>query len=172
MAETARLREQLTLFVPRVQGEPLEALRHALDPVQARLIAAHVTLCREDEIADLDRVLLFERLRGMGPLRLAFGPAERFQGHGIMLPCVAGEADFQAMRREVLGSAARGHAPHLTLAHPRNPRAAGNLLLDTPGLPRHIAITFVAVSMIRQYGGQPWQQLGRMTLGRAVARID
>ncbi|QEL55021.1 2'-5' RNA ligase family protein [Chromobacterium paludis] len=165
MVEAARLREQLTLFVPRVEGAPLEVVRRALDPVQAGLIAAHVTLCREDEIAGLSMERLFERLRGMAPLRLAFGPAECFLGHGILLPCIEGEADFQAMRRAVLGSGARGHAPHLTLAHPRNPRAAGNSLLDTPGLPGAMTLMFGAVSMIRQHGEAPWRQLGRMTLG-------
>ncbi|POZ62901.1 2'-5' RNA ligase family protein [Chromobacterium alticapitis] len=165
MVETARQRDQLTLFVPSAQAEQLEAVRRKLDPVQAGLIAAHVTLCREDEIAGLDMASLFERVREIGPLRLAFGPAERFQGHGILLPCVGGEADFQAMRREALGRAARGHVPHLTLAHPRNPRAAGNLLLETPGLPRRVAITFLSVSMIRQYGNEPWQPLGRTMLG-------
>ena len=44
-------RRQLTLFVPHAEAAPIEALRATLDPVQHALIAAHVTLCREDELA-------------------------------------------------------------------------------------------------------------------------
>ncbi|MDZ4701395.1 MAG: mechanosensitive ion channel [Rhodothermales bacterium] len=40
----------------------LEAHRRRLDPVQAGLIAAHVTLCREDEIARLDPQILRHRI--------------------------------------------------------------------------------------------------------------
>lgn len=46
-------RDPLSRFVDGPVGDALNALRAALDPVQAGLIAAHVTVCREDELGDL-----------------------------------------------------------------------------------------------------------------------
>ena len=68
-----KTRNQLTRFAPMPDPEALEATRMLLDPVQASLIAAHVTL--------------------------RFGAAETFSGHGILLPSVAGEQEFQALRQ-------------------------------------------------------------------------
>ena len=48
---TTNSRRQVTLFVPDPTRSMLEAIRKRLDPVQYRLIRAHVTLCREDELA-------------------------------------------------------------------------------------------------------------------------
>ena len=44
-------RLQLMLFVPETQSLQIEAHRREFAPVQAQLIAAHVTLCREDEFS-------------------------------------------------------------------------------------------------------------------------
>ena len=103
-----RTRQQLTLFVTGPWCEHLEALRNELDPVQAGLIPAHVTLCREDEIASLNADVLFERVESWadGPIHLAFGSPTRFSGHGILLPCAQGSEAFQRLRRWVL------HAGH------------------------------------------------------------
>lgn len=66
------IRRQLTLFVPEPRRAHLDALRQTLDPVQASLIGAHVTLCREDEIQDLDPVVMVRRVAAWphGPLTL------------------------------------------------------------------------------------------------------
>ncbi|MBE2186447.1 MAG: hypothetical protein IAE99_06720 [Rhodothermales bacterium] len=42
------MRRQLTLFVPPPRAEPIETVWRLVDPVQHRLIAAHVTLARGD----------------------------------------------------------------------------------------------------------------------------
>lgn len=51
------LRSQLSLFVPPIIGGDtrvdIEAIRCIVDPVQHRLIPAHVTLCREDELTGI-----------------------------------------------------------------------------------------------------------------------
>lgn len=157
------VRRQLTLFVPPPAAQPLEALRRVVDPVQAGLIAAHVTLCREDELASVDDVELARRLAAGTalPLTLTFGPAERFDGHGLLLPCIAGEAAFRELREQVLGTRSiRRQVPHLTLAHPRNPVAPGNSLEHSlAALPAPLAITFGAITLIEQVDRQPWRIL-------------
>jgi hypothetical protein len=135
----------------------LESVRRELDPVQFGLIPAHVTLCREDELAALPDDELGRRIAGAPSLALEFGLPEAFSGHGILLPCVRGEATFHALRRRVLGGEpARHPQPHLTLAHPRNPRAPGNSLAVALALPDVISLTFLSVHRIVQHGGGPW----------------
>lgn len=139
-----------------------------MDPIQARLIAAHVTLCREDELDGLDPALLDERMSSpeARPVTLQFGAPVHFDEHGILLPCVAGEGEFHALRQKVLADKlVRRQVPHITLAHPRNPRAPGNSLLAAASLASGIRITFGQVSLIRQQGFAPWQTLRTFQLG-------
>ncbi len=159
-------RRQLTLFVPPDVSSEIEAVRQAVDPVQHALIAAHVTLAREDELEGLDdlsgRLTAFRR---RGPISLTFGPAEAFGGHGLLLPCIHGEAAFHDRRRALLGpSPVRRHAPHLTLAHPRNPMSAGNRLDTARRLSPPLPIPFPSVALIEQTDGSPWTVLARYAL--------
>ena len=156
------LRTQLCLYVPDAQASALESVRRVVDPVQSRLIPAHVTLCREDELALVEPAALATRLAALPawPLTLEFGKAEAFHEHGILLPCIGGEREFRVLREHLLGSRAiRRHAPHITLAHPRNPKAAGNCLANASVLPDALAITFTRIRRIQQQGAAPWQVL-------------
>jgi len=159
-------RDQFSLFVTGADGERLDRLRRELDPVQAALIPAHLTLCREDELAGLEG--LGARLAAAAPLRLRFGPPERFDGHGILLRCVEGQTEYDALRRHLLGRPDARHADaHLTLAHPRNPQAAGSRW-PIPSLADGLALTLADLRWIRQTSPQqPWQTLARWTLGQA-----
>ncbi len=163
-------RVQLTLFVPEMEARAIEQVRAQLDPVQQRLIAAHVTLCREDELAEVP----LQRLRAAAvrpePLTLGFGAPERFTGHGVLLPCVGGSAAFHRLRLLALGSEAiREQAAHITLAHPRNPVAIGNRTDRDIGLPTPMLITFTAISLIEQMDDGPWEVLDIFPLdGRGV----
>ncbi len=159
-------RTQLTLFVPAPHAEVIEAVRRVLDPVQASLIAAHVTLCREDELAGLPASALRERLAGAGRLTLGFGAPVAFDGHGILLPCVRGEREFRALRVKALGrDDARDQRPHLTLAHPRNPRAPGNSLAHASVPSDARVLTFEVACLIRQDDAAPWRVLESFALG-------
>lgn len=166
-------RIQLSLFLSGPDAARIEALRRVLDPVQARLIPAHVTLCREDELEGLDAALLQRRLAasGVGALTLDFGAPERFGSHGVLLPCVGGEQAFRALRDVVLGSGAiRLQRPHLTLAHPRNPRAPGNELEAAAGLAGGLSARFASVCRIQQQGDDAWQLLQCFALPAADDR--
>lgn len=48
---------QLTLFVAQAAAVTIESIRAAYNPKQTELIKCHVTLCREDEIQDLEKVV-------------------------------------------------------------------------------------------------------------------
>ena len=161
------IRSQLTLFVPPPIGSDIEAIRRIADPAQSRLIPAHVTLCREDELAGLGLPDLRARLGQArhGAITLRFGPPERFGEHGILLPCIGGTAEFQSLREVVLATRnARSHAPHLTLAHPRNPKAPGNDLGSAASLREGLSVTFDEVHLIEQVDDAPWVVRGTVPL--------
>lgn len=160
-------RQQLSLFVPPPVAADLEAIRRVVDPVQSQLIPAHVTLCREDEFTGLDVATIRARLdrARVGSLTLRFGPPQRLGVYGILLSCVAGAAEFHALRQVVLASATvRTHTAHITLAHPRNPQAPGNDLRHVERLRDGLSITFDAIQLIEQIDGSPWEVLGAAPL--------
>lgn len=155
-------RIQLSLYVPEPAATSLESVRRILDPVQSNLIPAHVTLCREDELAPYEHGVFVSRFTDipLQPLTLHFGKPEPFQEHGILLPCIAGENEFLTLREHVLGSRSiRRLFPHITLAHPRNPKGAGNCLANAGVLPERISITFTRINLIEQRVTSPWRVL-------------
>lgn len=167
------VRVQITLFLPPPVAEQVEAVRRVLDPVQLALIPAHVTLCRDEELEGLGPELLQRKLRAageLGPLTLTFGAAERFSTHGVLLSCTSGEERFRALRQVILGSSAvRPQRPHVTLAHPRNPRAPGNDLAAARRL-GELEVTFTEVCHIRQDPGAAWRVVQRVPLAAAAGR--
>lgn len=153
-------RRQLSMYVPQDAARDIEAVRRVVDPIQSRLIPAHVTLCREDELGDLASVRARLRRAPFNPLTLRFGKPVAFAGHGLLLECVEGEEHFRAVREYLLASSrVREQRPHITLAHPRNPKAGGNSLSNTSRLPEVIEVTFPSIYLIEQEKGGPWQLL-------------
>ena len=155
-------RRQLSLYVPSGSAVELEAVRRIVDPVQSGLIPAHVTLCREEELALVSPSELRDRLsdRQLKPIRLYFGQPEVFSGHGILLSCTGGQREFQLLREHILGRTDIGTLqPHITLAHPRNPKAPGNSLANASRLPAPMSITFGTIYLIEQKGHEPWKLL-------------
>jgi hypothetical protein len=148
-----RVRRQLTLFVEGEAAALLEAVRARFNPRQQALIACHLTLCREDELAELGELPLFD------PLTLRFGRPVRFAGGtGVVLPATGNLDAFHQLRRCVLANA-RPHEPHITLMHPRNSTCDDDTFgaLCTMSLPDEI--TFRRASLIEQVGDAPWSVL-------------
>ena len=153
-------RQQLSMYASADTAKNIEAVRAIVDPVQYSLIPAHMTLCREDELAD--DVEIKSRLHKLlwPALDLRFGRPEVFSGHGILLHCIDGEDGFRHLREHLLGTRhIRNQRPHITLAHPRNPRASGNTLTQVLTLPEVITIRFPAIYLIEQTGREPWRVL-------------
>lgn len=155
------VRRQLSLYLPGDVAAPIEAVRRVLDPMQHALIPAHVTLCRDEEVARAS----LAALALSQPLTLVFGRAVLFDGHGILLPCIDGEERFAELRARLLGPGPiRSQTPHITLAHPRNPRAPGNSLDHALTLPPEITVTFPEARLIEQEAGEPWRVIERHAL--------
>jgi 2'-5' RNA ligase len=163
----ASSRIQLTLFVNDPSGV-IEGLRAAYNPVQHGLIAAHVTLCREDELGTAESVMARLRTADLGgPLTLRFGPVARFSdGKGAWLPPDGPQPGFDALRQAALGlsSPARPFDAHITLLHPRNATCTDAIFaqLQAAKLPRQVV--FDRVHLIRQQDGGIWELLGSRAL--------
>jgi hypothetical protein len=117
------IRKQLTLFLEKRDAKEIEAIRKKFNPEQAKLINCHVTLCREDEILNIDKVL--DNITTFDPeiITIEFGQVIRFDnGKGVLIPALRDDA-FHHLREKVLKgihTTIRRHEPHLTLMHPGN----------------------------------------------------
>lgn len=150
-------RRQVSAYL---RGVPeLEALRQRFNPMQARLIPAHVTLCREDEVHDW--VALAQRIEASLPLRwsMSFGGPVR-DGDMAYLPVVEGRDTFDALRERWLGGfgeKVRKHDPHVTLIHPRNGQCTEAILAELESRLKPFTIEFREVLVIEQNEGGPWE---------------
>jgi 2'-5' RNA ligase len=156
-------RTQLTLFVPAAAAFEIERVRAAFNPVQHRLIRSHMTLARDEEVADRVRVLAALAGLRRPPVTLRFDPPVRFSdGAGALLPGTDDRGDFAALRRAVLANGAsepRPHPPHITIMHPRNSTCTDALFAELVGFAWPARVAFDHVALIEQVDGEPWQTL-------------
>lgn len=159
------IRKQLSLYVPADRAKEIENVREIVDPIQSNLIPAHITLCREDELHELSTIKARLTHIPLKPITLRFGTPEIFSGHGLLLNCIDGQGDFRLLREYLLASKnIKNQRPHITLAHPRNPKSNGNLLGNTSRLPEMIEITFSTIYLIEQTRNEPWRVLEKYEL--------
>jgi len=153
-------RQQLTLFISD-QNETIEKVRATFNPAQFRLIAAHVTLCREDEIVQLANVV--ENIKSIlldRPIRIEFGLVERFDdGKGVLLPAKVPSNGFYELRRMVLKGLNEfpiKHLPHITLLHPRNAVCTDKVFDQIKEYALPTALSFDTISLIEQRNNGRW----------------
>jgi 2'-5' RNA ligase len=146
-----------------LSGVPeIEAVRMRFNPTQAALIPAHVTLCREDEVADWAE--LESRLVDISPVELTmeFGSPVR-DGNLVYLPAISGIEQFDDLRFRLLstpnGARPRKQNPHITLIHPRNGHCTDTVFKEISRSLHAFSWTFCEISLIVQWGGEPWVRL-------------
>lgn len=137
----------------------IESIRLRYNPVQAALIPAHVTLCREDEVVDWDA--LRKRLQSLRPFEISFTfdvPVR--QDNFVYLPIREGLDSYLQFRRAILSEDARIQTPHVTLIHPRNGFCTDEIFADISAtIPLPFQYTFREVMLIEQEDGGSWQVL-------------
>lgn len=163
MADLNERRIQLSLFVEGQASEAIERIRREYNPAQYALIKCHVTLCREDELVDIETVLHNIHQLPAWQLTLTFGRPIRFaEGKGVMIPALGSQEAFQQLRKDVLKGVLenpRLHQPHLTLIHPRNATCTDELFDFISGCAWPSQLEFRKLSLIEQNKGGPWQSL-------------
>ncbi len=161
-------RTQLTLFVDQQLSAPIERIRLEFNPVQFALINSHVTLCRENELEDLERVMLNLKNLKQGCITIELGNPIRFlEGKGVMLPAIGDYAAFQKLRKNILHGLIenpRNSEPHITLLHPRNATCTDEIFeqIRQTDFPR--SIDFCKISLIEQKLGKAWRVLEEFNL--------
>jgi hypothetical protein len=165
-------RIQLTLFVPESISATIEEIRCRYNPVQHNLIAAHVTLCREDELTSLEAILKNLDQLIFPAFAISFNSPVRFDnGKGLLLPAID-NTTFQELRKLVLKSVVdqpRIHAPHLTLMHPRNSTCTDLICEEIQSIPLPESFHFDQISLIEQVNGAAWTIKNVWTLGSGTA---
>jgi hypothetical protein len=157
---TVNIRRQLTLFVEQKDAENIEKIRKQFNPKQSELIKSHVTLCREDEIENLEQVLA--NLYGLGSMEITieFGKVVRFDnGKGVFLPAKADSIEFHELRRQILrdiNDNPRRQEPHITLLHPINSTGTDDIFSQVEEIQLPSTLTFTTISLVEQTDGGPW----------------
>jgi 2'-5' RNA ligase len=154
------IRRQLTLFIGD-EGRVIEQIRAEFNPLQYQLIAAHVTLCRENEIEALERVISnLREIKWAKPLKIEFDQVERFaDGRGVFIPAKISNPGFDNLRVAVLKGInylSGKHNAHITLMHPRNSTCTDDIFERIKQFKLPAELYFNKISLIEQHEGGKW----------------
>jgi 2'-5' RNA ligase len=154
-------RIQLTLFVDENESEVIETIRREFNPEQYKLIKSHLTLCREDELEQIEVVLQTLSRLDHHSITIDFGSVERFSdGKGVLIPARGNNEQFRKLREEVLQDVTKNpakHEPHITLMHPRNATCSDSLFEQLGKFKIPTKLEFRKISLIEQEDGSVWR---------------
>ncbi|MEO7044886.1 MAG: 2'-5' RNA ligase family protein [Ferruginibacter sp.] len=161
-------RRQLTLFVEQKDAKLIEQVRHEFNPVQFELIRSHVTLCRDEEIQNLELVISNIVLMSQTEILITFAKVARFDNKkGLLLPATTNNAEFQKLRQQVLVGLINNsgmQVPHITLMHPRNSTCTDKIFEKIEKLAFPTILKFKTISLIEQENGGKWRVLQEFDL--------
>jgi 2'-5' RNA ligase len=154
------IRRQLTLFVENKDAKNIELVRNKFNPQQSKLIKSHVTLCREDEIENLEKVIQNLVSIQAACIKISFAKAIRFENEkGVLLPATGDNKAFQQLRKLVLqglNTNPRIQQPHITLMHPRNSTCSDDDFLQIAAIILPSSLVFKKISLIAQGEDGKW----------------
>lgn len=164
-----RKRRQLTLFLDEKYSQAIENIRWLYNIEQYKLIRAHITLCRENELFDIEKVIYnLYRLR-YSPVHLRLAKPVRFDnGNGVLLPAIS---DCQALRKEVLSGIFETpgiQRLHITLMHPRNSCCTDRIFESISNTIFPTEIVLNKLSLIEQIDNNKWQVLDEFALNKPL----
>ena len=143
-------RRQATLYLSLPDSTVIESLRSRFNRVQFELIRTHVTLCREDEVSDWDKIA--SRLSDLRIIEvtLNFGLPVR-DNNLVYIPATGSTKSYDALRSALLSignSLPRKHNPHITIIHPRNGICSDSVFDEISRQLKPFTTTFRSVTMI------------------------
>lgn len=157
-----KTRRQLTLFVDKKHSQEIENIRRQFNPEQHKLIDSHVTLCRENEIENINIVLENLKQLNTNKINIRFGQVAKFDnGIGVLIPAFGNNEQFDLLRSKILKglNTVQKQEPHITLMHPRNSTCTDEIfeIIKKSALPTNLV--FDTISLIEQINGKQWQVL-------------
>jgi len=165
---TSNIRRQLTLFVEPKDSVAIEQIRQEFNSRQFEIIKSHVTLCREDEIINLDNIKSNLVLLKQVAIHIKFGKIERFDnGKGLFLPATNDNEEFDYLVSQVLSGIIdnpRKQKAHITLMHPRNSTCTDNIFKQVGTMNLPTKLNFKKISLIEQKDDGQWQVLQEFNL--------
>ena len=153
----------------------IEKIRAEFNPVQFKLIPAHVTLCRENEIEHIEKVI--ENIKSLSldnPLRIEFDKVEGFDnGKGLFIPAKKLNDGFIELRKSILKGLIEFpvvHHPHITLMHPRNSTCTDQIFSEIIKYNLPTEFNFDTISLIEQSSGGPWKIKNQFPITKSSKR--
>ncbi|MEM6735393.1 MAG: 2'-5' RNA ligase family protein [Bacteroidota bacterium] len=152
-------RKQLTIFINDGESEPIERIRKKFNIQQFNLIASHITLCREDEIEDLDYVLHKLSNLKFSAFEVSLGTPKRFyEGKGVFIPVIDSSDCLENLRKQILPMS-KIIEPHITIMHPRNSTCTDEIFQEIIETTIPTKIILDRISLIEQEIGKKWNIL-------------
>lgn len=152
-----KIRRQLSLFVPFHKKPILEYVRSQYNPIQQKLIPAHITFARFPEFQNKEKSIL-EQLASLESIEIKLKILKpKRVGKGLLLPSEDYWNHFKNSR-EKLGFK-NSEDPHLTLMHPRNSECTDDLYEEICKFQFPEEITFHQIHLIEQKAEGPWSVL-------------
>jgi hypothetical protein len=163
-----KTRTQITLFINENDAKIIEEIRQKFNPKQHALIQSHVTLCREDELENMEQILDNLAHLQHNPTTINFGNIICFSDKkGVLIPAIGSLESFENLRKDILKSIIenpRIQEPHITLMHPRNATCTDEIFAEIQKYDLPNALKFCEISLIEQELGQKWHVLKKFEL--------
>lgn len=168
----SNIRRQLTLFVEPKDAEAIEQIRQEFNPIQFKIIKAHITLCREDEIENIEKIKSNILCLAHIDIDIEFEKVERFDnGKGLFLPATSDNEEFDNLRKQILNGLVhnpRKQNAHITLMHPRNSTCTDKIFKKVRTIKLPIKLNFKKISLIEQKDGGEWEILEDFNLSDRI----
>jgi 2'-5' RNA ligase superfamily len=163
-----KTRTQLTLFINEKDAKIIEKIRQKFNPKQYELIKSHVTLCREDELENIEQILYNLTHLKHNSITINFGNIICFSDKkGVLMPAVGSLESFDNLRKDILKGIIenpRIQEPHITLLHPRNAICTDEIFAAIQKYDLPNILNFSKVSLIKQEIGGKWVVLKEFEL--------
>lgn len=163
-----KIRHRLVLFLNPETAASIGPIRQTYDPMQANLVAAHTTLCGENELVNMERVLHNLSILYLPPVLIHFGPPECFaDDFGLHIPESGENSGFRELRRKVLQGVVDEPSPlkaSVILIDPRSGINTRAVVAELTKTQFPTDITFDECCLIRQEGSDPWEIIRRFPL--------
>ena len=165
-------RLHLTLFLDPMESMVIEYIRKRFNPEQFRLIPAHITLCRENELEDLTRIKHVLETLDFEEFDLSLGEIREISAElGVWVTLLDPQGKVPQLREMILGGAspsAGNFTPHITLMHPMNSKLNRQKVETIKEVELSGMIRISRISLIEQQEDQIWKTLEEYQLKKPM----